>query len=83
MTLFCYFKCFIVVTALIRHQSLLGANSWGALDGPLGVREALGVDDLESRRGLALSAALSSVANLHNLALFLLLLTKLAGILYL
>lgn len=71
MTFFFYFKC---CTALIRHQRLLGANSWGALDGPLEAREALRVDDPVSRKGLAHSAAFFSVDNLHNLSPFLLLL---------
>lgn len=51
------FKYFTVVTALIRHQRCFGANPWGALDAPLEVREALGVDDLKSKKGLAQSAA--------------------------
>lgn len=80
MTFFFYFK---YCTALIRHQRLLGANSWGALDGPLEAREALRVDDLVSRKGLAHSAAFFSVDNLHNLSPFLLRLSKLAGIWYL
>lgn len=80
-----------MATPLIRHQSPLGANSWGALNGTvkvslsLEVREALRVDDLVSNKGLAHSAAFFSVDNLYNLSLLYVfpLFIKLAGILYL